>query len=162
MRPRAHGSHARVAPAIDNGKRTRPDDEMHGTRASGISIDDVRGVVNCAQDAEREAGGGASWFMAADSASLKSGLRREVPGQNPAGGLGAGPLRVVPGRRRVARRRPAAAARPSGSGRSRAPSPSGAWRAPSPSGTRVALRPTVVASRMRRSRTAAAVAVAIS
>ena len=67
---------------VDNGKRTRPDDEMHGTRASGISIDDVRGVVNCAQDAEREAGGAATWFMAADSASSERTSPRSSPAKS--------------------------------------------------------------------------------
>ena len=80
--------------------------EMHGTRASGISIDDVRGVVNCAQDAERGPAA-PSWFVAADSAS-PSGLRRSRAKSSV---TGRRTLRGVPGRRRVGAGRVAAAAR---------------------------------------------------
>ena len=100
---------------VDNGKRTRPDDEMHGTRSSGISIDDVRGVVNCAQDAEREAGGAASWFIAADSPSLRADFAKKFPGKILLADWAPDPFaayQVGGGSRGGGRRRPRAQAEP--------------------------------------------------
>ena len=113
---------------VDNGKRTRPDDEMHGTRASGISIDDVRGVVNCAQDAEREAGGGATWFVAADSASLRADFAEKFPGKILLADWAPDPFasyQVGGGSRGGGRRRPARPARSGAAALGRAHLPSG-------------------------------------
>ena len=48
----------------------RPDDEMHGA-AAAVSVADLAGFVACARAAEAAAGGAATWFLAADSASLR-------------------------------------------------------------------------------------------
>jgi hypothetical protein len=99
----------------EGGKRTRPDDEMHGTRSSGISIDDVRGVVDCAQDAEREAGGAATWFVAADSASLRADFAEKFPGKILLADWAPDPFasyQVGGGSRGGGRRRPRARAEP--------------------------------------------------
>jgi hypothetical protein len=139
----------------EGGKRTRPDDEMHGTRSSGISIDDVRGVVNCAQDAEREAGGGATWFVAADSASLRADFAEKFPGKILLADWAPDPFaayQVGGGSRGGGRRRPRARAEP-GQLREALARTFAEWYA-------LSRCDHLVASRSGFSRTAAAVAVA--
>jgi hypothetical protein len=139
----------------DGGKRSRPDDEMHGTRSTSIGVDDVRGVVACAQEAEQEAGGKSSWFVAADSASLRADFLKRFPGKIVLADWAPDPFasyQVGGGSRGGGRRRPGGA--------------------PDPRAMRAALARTfaewyalsrcdyLVASRSGFSRTAAAVAVA--
>ena len=119
------------------------------------AFDDVRGVVNCAQDAEREAGGAASWFIAADSASLRADFAEKFPGKILLADWAPDPFasyQVGGGSRGGGRRRPRARAEP-GQLREALARTFAEWYA-------LSRCDHLVASRSGFSRTAAAVAVA--